>query len=89
MSCGVGHRHSSDLVWLWLWRSLAATALIQPLAWELPYAAGSTLKRKEKKLQTCWWSQEWLAHEIFRNMERDKAGWGSGGQSLTRIILDI
>ena len=26
MSCGVGHRRSSDLAWLWLW--LAAAALI-------------------------------------------------------------
>ena len=29
-----------DPVWLWLWRRLAAPALIGPLAWELPYAAG-------------------------------------------------
>ena len=27
----------------------AAAALIQPLAWELPYAAGAALKRKKKK----------------------------------------
>ena len=33
---------------LWLWRRLAATALIQPLAWELPYAGGVTLKTKTK-----------------------------------------
>jgi len=26
---------------LWLWRRLAATAPIQPLAWEPPYAAGA------------------------------------------------
>ena len=26
---------------LWLWRRLVATALIQPLAWEPPYAAGA------------------------------------------------
>ena len=30
---------------LWLWHRLAATALIQPLAWEPPYAAGTALKR--------------------------------------------
>ena len=30
---------------LWLWHRLAATAPIQPLAWELPYAAGVALKR--------------------------------------------
>ena len=33
----------------WPWHMLAATAPILPLAWELPYAAGADLKRKEKK----------------------------------------
>ena len=28
MNCGAGHRHGSDLVWLWLWCRLAATVLI-------------------------------------------------------------
>ena len=32
--------------------SLAAAALIQPLAWELPYAGGMALKRKTKTEQT-------------------------------------
>ena len=50
MSGGVGHRCSSDLVWLWLWLwlTLTAAALIQPLAWELPYATGVALKKKKK-----------------------------------------
>ena len=39
MSYGVGRRHGSDAMLLWLWCKLAA--LIQPLAWELPYAAGA------------------------------------------------
>ena len=51
MSCGVGRRHSLDLVWLWLWP--AAVAPIGPLALEPPYAVGAALKRqkikKEKK----------------------------------------
>ena len=34
--CGCGHR-------------LAATALIRPLTWELPYTTGVTLKRPKKK----------------------------------------
>ena len=38
-----------DLVLLWLWLRLAATALIQPLAREVPYATGAALKRKRKK----------------------------------------
>ena len=49
MSYGVGCRHSSDLAWLWLWCRLAATAKIQPLAWEHPYATGVALKRIKKK----------------------------------------
>ena len=32
-----------------LWCRLAAIALIQRLAWELPYAAGVALKRPKKK----------------------------------------
>ena len=49
MSCGVGLRHSSDLALLWLWRRPAATAPIQPLAWEPPYTVGVALKRQETK----------------------------------------
>ena len=33
---------------LWLWRRLAATALIRPLAWD-PHAMGAALKRQKKK----------------------------------------
>ena len=36
LSCGVGHRHGSDLALLWLWCRLEAAALIRPLAWEPP-----------------------------------------------------
>ena len=49
MSCGVDLRHGLDLVLLWLWYRPAAAALIQPLAWEPPYAAGAALKRPKKK----------------------------------------
>ena len=42
-----------DLVWLWLGCRLAATAPIQPLAWEPPNAAGVALQKtkdiKKKK----------------------------------------
>ena len=44
MSCGVGHRQGLDLTLLWLWCTPAAVALIGPLAWEPPYAAGAALK---------------------------------------------
>ena len=36
--CGVGRRHGSDPALLWLWHRPVATAPIQPLAWEPPYA---------------------------------------------------
>ena len=50
MNCNVGHRHGSDLVLLWLWWPRpVATALIWPLAWELPYAAVVSLKKEKKK----------------------------------------
>ena len=53
MSRGVGRRHGSDLTLLWLWCRPAAAALIWPLAWDSPYAAGVALNRqkteKEKK----------------------------------------
>ena len=55
MSCGVGCSRDSDPELLWLWRRLAATALIRPLAWEWepPHAMGAALekakKRKKKK----------------------------------------
>ena len=37
-----------DMALLWLWHRLAATALIGPLAWEPPYAAGMAQKRQKK-----------------------------------------
>ena len=46
MSCGAGCRFGSDLALLWLWRT---TALIGPLAWELPYATGIALKSRKKE----------------------------------------
>ena len=38
------------LVLLWLWHKLAVAAPIQPLAWELSYAAGVAIKRENKCL---------------------------------------
>ena len=39
-----------DSTLLWLWHRPAAAAPIQPLAWELPYAAGVAIKGKKKKI---------------------------------------
>ena len=48
MSCGVGQRRSSDPSLLWLWRRLEATAPIQPLAWEPPYAEAAAQEMAKK-----------------------------------------
>ena len=34
---------------LWLWHRPAAAAQFWPLAWELPYAVGTAIKKKKKK----------------------------------------
>ena len=47
MSYGVVRIYGSDLVLLWLWCRLEATAPIQPLAWEPPYATGAAQKRQK------------------------------------------
>ena len=49
MSCGVGCRRGSDPALLWLWRRPVATAPIQLLAWETPYAAGAAQEIEKKK----------------------------------------
>ena len=56
MSCGVGHRRSSDPALLWLWHTLVATVPTRPLAWEPPYAAEAAqemAKRQKKKSIWC------------------------------------
>ena len=49
MSCGVGCRCGSYLALLWLWHRPAATAPIEPLAWEPPHAMGVALERQKEK----------------------------------------
>ena len=49
VSCGVDHRHSSDPALLWLWCTLAATAPIQPLAWEPPHATGAAQEMAKRQ----------------------------------------
>ena len=52
VSYGVGCRHDLAPMLLWLWWRPAATALIQPLAREPPYAmsaAPNTTTQKNKK----------------------------------------
>ena len=52
MSYGIGRRHGSDPVLLWLGLGLVAAAVIPPLAWELPYATSVALKSKENQTKT-------------------------------------
>ena len=47
MSRGVGQRCGSDAALLRLWHRQSTVALIQTLAWELPYGAGAALKSKK------------------------------------------
>ena len=60
MSCCAGRRHGLDPMLLWLWCRLATAALIGPLAWELPYAAGATQKSKTIKIKIKFYMRlEW------------------------------
>ena len=56
VSCGIGHKHSSDPALLWpcgIGRQLLSSMQVGPLDWELPYAAGVALKRQKKRKDTC------------------------------------
>ena len=62
---------------LWLWRRLAAAALIQLLAWELPCAASEVLKSKKthKKIKK--------KKDLMR-----KEGWGKEvGSHLDEALI--
>ena len=45
MSCGILCRLGLDPVLLWLWRRVAAAALIGPPDWKHAYAVGAALKK--------------------------------------------
>ena len=60
-----------DPVLLWLWCRLAAVALTQPLAWELPCTRGEALKSKKKKGEGVssmvqWDLRQHLCHARYR-----------------------
>ena len=52
VSCSVGHRRGSDPALLWLWHRVAAAALIQPLAWEVPLCHTCCPKKQKKEKET-------------------------------------
>ena len=75
----VGHRQSSNLAFLWLWLCcrLAATALIQPLAWGLICAVGVGLKRQKQNKQT-----KKTPENQTKKLKKTKAQKPSGGPVL-------
>ena len=76
MSYGVGPRRGLDLTLLWLWCTLVATALIRPLAWEPPCAAGAALKSQKKKKK----KKEERKRKKERKEGRKEAGSGQDGE---------
>ena len=52
----------TDPTLLWLRHRLAATAQIQPLAWELPCAIDVALKRKEKNIER----EPMIGHDLIK-----------------------
>ena len=63
MSCGVGLSGGSDMVLLWLWCRLVATAPTRLLAWEPPHAAEAALemaKRPKKKKKHRYLIEMWM-----------------------------
>ena len=49
MSCGVGRRRGLHPALLWPWCRPVATAAIQPLAWEPPYAMEAALEKAKRQ----------------------------------------
>ena len=71
-------RFRSELLWLLL---LTASALIQPLAWEPPYATGVALKSKERK-------REREREKKERRELESNFGWRSGGRGGRERVED-
>ena len=83
---GVGHRHRSDPVLLWLWCRPATVAPIWPLAWELPCATGVALKSKKRTKQNTipsagWWSSNVTEIWSFQLLHAPLASFGLCGRA--------
>ena len=94
MSCGVGHRCSLGLVLLWLWRRLAAVALVGSLAWEPLYAACAVLKRQKtpkkkivEKLDNLEKHTEGDQNHTIRVF--DEKTWDTNYQSRTKMCSGL
>ena len=76
---GVGHRHGSDPTLLRLWCRPSTTALIQPLAWELPQAVRAVLQRPKKpKQQKPQWDTTSHLSKWISSKRAQKANGGQG-----------
>ena len=78
MSCGLGPRCGSDPTLLWLWCRLAATAPVQPLAWERPYAKGAALEIQNKQTNKKEGSKEGREGGRDREMSNQPEGESQG-----------
>ena len=56
MACGVGRTCGLDPELLWLWCMSVAKALIRPLDWGPPYAAGAAqeMAKRQNKIKTLY-----------------------------------
>ena len=68
-----------DPVSLWLWHRPAAAALIWPIDWELPYATGVAIKRKEKK-KNCAKYMEQLFSDVGQQAVPNHDQWEKGNK---------
>ena len=50
-----GHRCGLDLVLLWLWHRLPASALIRPLIWNFHMLQMQSKKKKKRKPKNCFY----------------------------------
>ena len=84
MSCGVGHRHGSDPVLLWLWCRLVAVALVHPLAWESPYAVGVALKRQKNKNNN---NKKSINNSLYSSIKKtEKKPWDKFSKRSIRLV---
>ena len=67
MSHGVGRKCTLDPALLCLWCRMAATALIQPLDWEPPYATGAALKKQKQKQNKHQTNKQKQKAKLFRS----------------------
>ena len=71
MSCGVGYRRGSDPCCSGCGVRPAAVALIRPLAWKPPYAAGMALKSKKQKKKK---KKKKITSKQALNLDRNSGG---------------